>query len=75
MNQESLETLRITQQVLKYLTLAIAAAGKIELGPIGEILEGAAAETTLDPMAREMFADLARGLIGLHAAATGQIKQ
>lgn len=75
MKQEQLETLRITQQVLKYLTLAIAAGGAIKLGPIGEILEGAAAESTLDPMAREMLADLARGLIGVHVAATGQTKQ
>lgn len=68
MNNESLEVLNIVQQVLRQLMLAIAAGNKANLGDIGLVLEAAAAQGTLDPMARQMLADLAAGATGLHAA-------
>jgi hypothetical protein len=68
MTQSELDILNITQQVLRHLMLALAAANKSDLGIIGEVLESAATNTNLDPMACQMLADLAAGATGLHVA-------
>lgn len=68
MNQSELDILNITQQVLRHLMLAIAAGTKADFGDIGAVLEAAAVNDALDPMARTMLADLAAGATGLHAA-------
>lgn len=68
MNNSGLEVLNITQQVLRHLMLALAAGNKSNLGDIGNVLEAAATNDALDPMARQMLADLAAGVTGLHAA-------
>lgn len=68
MKQAELDLLNIVQQVLRQLMLALAAGNKANLGDIGAVLEAAAAQGTLDPMARQMLADLAAGATGLHAA-------
>jgi len=48
--------------------LALAAGNKANLGDIGAVLESAATNEALDPMARQMLADLASGATGLYAA-------
>lgn len=68
MNESEIEILNITQQVLRQLMLALAAANKSDLAVIGGLLEDAANMTTLDPMARHMLADLAAGATMLHGA-------
>lgn len=68
MKNEQLEVLNITQQVLRNLMLALAAANKANLGDLGTVLEAAAANEALDPMARSMLTDLAAGASGLHGA-------
>ena len=68
MNQAELDILNITQQVLRNLTIALAAVNASDLGKLGMSLEAAAANQTLDPMAQQMLADLAAGVTGLHAA-------
>lgn len=68
MKNKNLEVLNIVQQVLRHVMLALAAGNKANLGDIGSVLEAAAGMETLDPMARQMLADLAVGATGLHAA-------
>jgi len=68
MKSSDMEILNIVQQVLRHLMLALAAGNKSNLGDIGQVLEAAAANGALDPMARQMLADLAAGATGLHAA-------
>lgn len=68
MTQSELDILNITQQVLRQLMLALAAGSKADLEAIGTVLESAASNEALDPMARHMLADLAAGATGLHAA-------
>lgn len=73
MNKGDIEVLNIVQQVLRHFMLSLAAGAKADLGDIGRVLEAGAAIDTLDPMARQMLADLASGAIALHA--TGIRKQ
>jgi hypothetical protein len=68
MTESELEILNITQQTLRHLMLAMAGAGKLDLGDLGNLLEAGASNTNLDPMARQMLADLAAGATGLHSA-------
>lgn len=68
MKNSDIETLNIVQQVLRHLMLALAAGNKASLNDIGTVLEAAAANGALDPMARKMLADLAAGATGLHAS-------
>lgn len=68
MKNSEKELLNIVQQVLRNLMLALAAGNKADLGDIGAVLEASAANRALDPMARQMLADLAAGATGLHAA-------
>lgn len=68
MTQPELDILNITQQVLRHLMLALAASNQADLGKIGAVLESAAANQSLEPMAQQMLADLAAGATGLHAA-------
>ena len=68
MTQPELDILNITQQVLRHLMLALAASNQADLGKIGAVLESAAANQSLEPMAQRMLADLAAGATGLHAA-------
>ena len=66
MNKESLEVLNIVQQVLRHLMVTLAAGNKANLGNIGSLLEAAAMNMALEPMARQMLADLAAGATALH---------
>ena len=66
--EADLNTLNITQQVLRQLMLALAASHQADLGKLGALLEAAAGNESLEPMARHMLADLASGASGLHAA-------
>jgi hypothetical protein len=68
MTQNELDILNITQQVFRHLMLALAAGSKADLGVIGSVLESSASNEALDPMARQMLADLAAGATGIHAA-------
>lgn len=68
MTESELEALNIIQQVLRPLMLALAASHQADLGKLGAVLEAAAGNESLEPMARQMLADLASGAIGLHAA-------
>lgn len=68
MNQNELDILNITQQVLRHLMLSLAGASKANLGDLGELLAASSGIEQLDPMARTMLADLAAGATGLHAA-------
>ena len=68
MNKGDIEVLNIVQQVLRHFMLSLAAGSKANLGDVGAVLEAGAAVDTLDPMARQMLADLAAGVITLHNA-------
>lgn len=68
MNTSELELLNIIQQVLRHVLLALAAGNRANLEDIGTVLEAAAANGALHPMARQMLTDLAAGAITLHAA-------
>ncbi len=68
MKDSDIEVLNIVQQVLRHMLLALAAGNKANLGDIGAVLEAAATNGAIDPMARQMLADLAAGATGLHAA-------
>lgn len=68
MTQNELDILNITQQVLRHLMLAIAAGSNADLWKIGAVLESAAGNEALDPMAQTMLSDLAAGATGLFAA-------
>lgn len=67
LDKNHLETLNITQQVLRHLMLSIAGACQANLGNLGVLLEAGASNERLDPLARQMLAGLAAGAIGLHA--------
>ena len=68
MNKRDIELLTVVQQVLRQLMLSLAASTKANLGDLGEVLEASATIQTLEPMARQMLADLAAGAISLHNA-------
>ncbi len=70
MNKESMEVLNIVQQVLRHLLISLAAGNKTNLGNIGALLEVSATNTALEPMARQMLADLAAGAVALHLTGT-----
>ena len=61
MNQAELDILNITQEVLRHLMLALAAASGADLGKLSHGLEAAATNEALEAMARQMLADLALG--------------
>ena len=65
MNKDHLEVLTIVQQVLRHVVAALAATDKERLGEIGGMLELAASNRALEPMARQMLADLASGITAL----------
>lgn len=68
MTEPNIEALNVTQQVLRALMLALAAGCDADLGKVGLALEAAAANRAIEPMARQMLADLAAGATGIHAA-------
>lgn len=68
MDNQSLETLNAVQQVLRALMLALAGSCKANLGDLGAVLEAAALNDKLEPVARQMIADLAAGATATHAA-------
>lgn len=68
LDKNNLETLNVTQQVLRHLMLSLAGACQADLGKLGALLEAGASNERLDPLARQMLADLAAGATGLHAA-------
>lgn len=68
MTEESIQVLNITQQVLRGMLISLAAGNKSNLGDIGNALEAFAANDALDPMAKQMLADLASGATGLYSA-------
>lgn len=63
-----MEVLNIVQQVLRHFMVSLAAGNTANLGNIGSLLEAAAMNTVLEPMARQMLADLAAGATALHVA-------
>jgi hypothetical protein len=68
MNNSQLETLNVTQQVLRGITVSLAAACKADLGDLGAALEAFASSHALEPEARQMLLDLAVGATALYAA-------
>jgi hypothetical protein len=51
------------QQVLRGMTVSIAAAGRMDMAELATLLQGfATSPATLDPLARRMLLDLASGL-------------
>lgn len=68
LDKNHLETLNVTQQVLRHLMLSLAGACQADLCKLGTLLEAGASNGNLDPMASQMLADLAAGATWLHAA-------
>jgi len=68
MNTSEVELLNVVQQVLRHVLLALAAGNRANLGDVGTVLDAAAANGALHPMARQMLSDLAAGANTLHAA-------
>lgn len=58
----------VVQQVLRGLTLALAAASRANLGDLAHLLQAAAIVESLDPQARTMLLDLAEGPSTIAAA-------
>ena len=73
MTESEIEMINIIQQVLRALTVTLAASQQADLGKLGAALESAAGHQALEPMARQMLADLAGGLLLLDSA--GKRKQ
>ncbi len=67
MNGGDLETLNVVQVVLRHLMVSLVAASKADMAQLGEMLEIAATNDAIDPIARSMLADLASGATGLGA--------
>ncbi len=68
MKKAQMEVLNVTQQVLRIAMVSLAASCKADASVLAQALEGAATQRTLDPMAREMLADLASGITLISAA-------
>lgn len=67
MPKQEIESLNITQQVLRGLTLALVASNAIPLDKFSTLL-GSVITENMDPMAKTMLADLAEGMGVLHSA-------
>ena len=65
MPQINIETLNIIHQVLKHMMLSLAAADRTDMAALGRLLESAASNQALEPMAQTMLADLAAGATAL----------
>lgn len=68
MNTSEVELLNVVQQVLRHVLLALAAGNRANLKDVGTVLDAAAANGALHPMARQMLSDLAAGANTLRAA-------
>ena len=55
-------TLNTVQQVLRQVVLAMAAATKADLATLSTLLGAATAHPDIDPIAKEMMADLSIGI-------------
>ncbi|MDG2617730.1 hypothetical protein P7L53_15930 [Thermoleptolyngbya sichuanensis XZ-Cy5] len=61
MNEQQLEHLVITQQVLRSVVIALGGASKVDMATLASLLTSAACQPNLHPMAQQMLADLATG--------------
>lgn len=73
MNKDDVEIINAVQAVLRHLMLSLAAASNADLAKIGQVLEAAATNTNLGPLAQSMLADLASGATAI--GTPGQRKQ
>jgi hypothetical protein len=71
MTNEQLQTLNITQQVLRHVLVAVAAAHPGQTAVLATTLAAASGNRSLDPLAQQMLGDLAEGL-GMLASASHQ---
>lgn len=71
---ESEDTLDVVQQVLRGLTVSLALSAKVDLQQCAASLNSFAEDDNLDPMAKVMLNDLARGLELIGQAMASQQK-
>lgn len=62
MNNDQLETLNTTQEVLRMLTLALCATNPSAMPKVAHALRAAEADPRVSPMAAAMLGDLAKGV-------------
>jgi len=60
-----METLNAMQQVLRGLTVSLAAASRADLGELATLLQAFAAAHPVEPVAKAMLLDLADGMQAL----------
>lgn len=72
MNQEQIDVLNITQQVLRNLVVSLIALNPERASQVGSLLQAAAVESHTEPMASKMLQDLADGVNGVLSRITTQ---
>ena len=56
-------SLEVVQQVLRGLTVSLAAGGRMDMPQVASLLQAwAGSQSTMDPLARTMLLDLSAGL-------------
>lgn len=68
MTDEQMQVLTITQQVLKAVTTTLLAMNPAEIPRIARALQAFAGAPGIEPMAKEMIANIAQGVAVLAAA-------
>ncbi|MGE3907942.1 MAG: hypothetical protein AB7K36_01230 [Chloroflexota bacterium] len=61
MNAENAAMLNAVQAVLRGLTVSLATAARVDLAELATLLQAAAANPALEPIAQRMLLDLAEG--------------
>lgn len=64
------EVLNVTQETLRVLTICLAASANADMARLSELLRLFAEQPVIDPLARAMLLDIAKGVEVIH---TGKI--